>query len=153
MDFTQDLVFRGVSLNSLSYSYVEGKTVAVGCTVDSLDPSQIEIRQFTEPLALEDGIDVGGTWLGGRHVRMTGTVYGSSHSDAVSRLLAIAAVMTAASGTFGYYALPIPGFGTISVRPNGLRYNFERRQHGGDTANPLAIAWSVTFYAADPSIG
>jgi len=152
MDFTQDLVFRGVSLNSISSTLVNGQTVVTGCAVNSIDPSQLEIRQFTEPFALTDGIDVGGTWLGGRHIRITGTVYGSSHADAVSRLLAIANVMVATSGTFGYYALPIPGFGTIQVRPNGLRYNFERREHGGNSAEPLALDWSVTMYAANPAI-
>jgi hypothetical protein len=152
MDFTASCPFRGYDLNSYSESLVGGQTVPVGCVIETLDPSQLEIRQFTEPLALEDGIDFGGTWLGGRHVRMTGAVYGSTHADAISRLLGLAAVMTAESGTFGYYPLAIPGFGTISVRPNGLRYQFDRKQHGGDTSKPLAVSWSVTFYAANPAI-
>lgn len=152
MLFTSDLPFRGYSLNALSQSLVGGQTVTVGCQLDTLDPSEVEIRQFTEPLALQNGIDVGGVWLGGRHVRMTGVVYGSTHADCITRLLALAAVMVPESGTLGYYALPIPGFGTIYVRPNGLRYVFVHDQHGGIASLPLAVSWTVTMYAKDPAI-
>jgi len=144
-DLNNSFSFRNFALNTVS------KTTSglSGCQIESIDHSEVEIRQFTEPLALKNGIDVGGVWLGGRHVRITGTIYGTSRSAAFASLASLEAVMLPEEGTFGYYDFPFTE-GTLSVRPNGLRVVWDRRMYGGESADPLAIPWSVTMYAKDP---
>jgi len=144
-DLNNSFSFRNFALNTVS------KTTSglSGCQIESIDHSEVEIRQFTEPLALKNGIDVGGVWLGGRHVRITGTIYGTSRSAAFASLASLEAVMLPEEGTFGYYDFPFTE-GTLSVRPNGLRAVWDRRMYGGESADPLAIPWSVTMYAKDP---
>ena len=160
-DLTRAISFGGVALNTVTASLVNGKTVLIGCTVDSFDPTELEIRQFTEPLALADGIDVGGTWLGARKLSMRGTVYDKTRGETYARLATLEAAMIATSGTFGFSNLtwytisgttPTVTQKTVSVRPNGLRYTIDRDLHGGLDSAPLAIVWSVTFYAKDPAI-
>jgi hypothetical protein len=144
-DLNNAFTFRSFSLNTVTQS-AAGIT---GCQLDSIDHSEVEIRQFQEPLALRNGIDVGGVWLGGRHIRMTGTIYGTSRAAAFAALASLEAVMLPAEGTFGYYDFVLTE-GTLSVRPNGLRVVWDRRMYGGESADPLAIPWSVTMYAKDP---
>jgi len=144
-DLNHAFEFRGVQLNTVTQS----SSGISGCQIESIDHSEVEIRQFTEPLALKNGIDVGGVWLGGRHVRITGTAYGTSRALAFAGIAALEAVMLPVSGTFGYYTLALTE-GTLSVRPNGLRVVWDRRMFGGDETDPLAIPWSVTMYAKDP---
>jgi hypothetical protein len=144
-DLNTNIVFRTYSLNSVSQS----TSGISGCQIDSIDHSEVEIRQFTEPYALKNGIDVGGVWLGGRHVRITGTVYGTTRAAAFAAIASLDAVMLPEAGTFGYYLLPLTE-GDLYVRPNGLRVVWDRRMYGGDAADPLAIPWSVTMYARDP---
>ena len=126
-----------------------------------MDVSPVEIRQFREPLALADGQDVGGVWQGGRTVTIHGTVYDVTRGKTMDRLEALAAVMLPVSGTFGFYDLTwyrakeaSPGYvlQTLSVLPNGLRVEFDRKRDGGLDANPLAIPWSVTMFAKNPAI-
>lgn len=144
-DLSNAFEFRSVQLNTVSQS-AAGIT---GCQIDSIDHSEVEIRQFTEPLALQNGIDVGGVWLGGRHIRMTGVVYGTSRQSAFDQIAALDVVMLPEEGTFGYYAFVLTE-GTLYVRPNGLRVVWDRRMYGGEATDPLAIPWSVTMYAKDP---
>jgi len=101
-DLNNSFSFRNFALNTVS------KTTSglSGCQIESIDHSEVEIRQFTEPLALKNGIDVGGVWLGGRHVRITGTIYGTSRSAAFASLASLEAVMLPEEGTFGYYDFP-----------------------------------------------
>ncbi len=160
-DLSRAIGFRSQALNTVTTTVIDGTTVMVGCTVDSFDPTQVEIRQFTEPMALIDGIDVGGTWLGARHLVMAGTVYDKTRGECFDRLAAIEAIMLSESGTFGYYALTYytvsgssstPTQKTINVRPGGLRYVIYSDKHGGPDNGPCAVAWSVVFYAKDPAI-
>lgn len=143
-DLSVGITFRGVEINTVTQS----SAGISGCLVDSIDHSEVEIRQFTEPYALQNGIDVGGVWLGARHIRITGTIYGTSRAAAFAALAALEAVMLPEEGTFGYYTLALTD-GTWGVRPNGLRVVWDRRMYGGDAADPLAIPWSVTMLARD----
>ena len=145
------VTFRGVSLNTVTITAGVGTGKGLsGCQIDSIDHSEVQIRQFREPLALQDGIDVGGSWLGGRTVRITGTVYGLSRALAFAGIAALEAVMLPASGTFGYYPLTLSE-GTLQVMPQGLRVVWDRRMYGGDATDPLAVPWSVSMYAKDPN--
>lgn len=154
-DLKADVTFRGQSLNSITRTNTAGQTVITGCQVLEFDPSAVDIRQFTEPLALVDGIDVGSTWLGARHPTLKGVMYGSSRSDGGSRISALEAVCIAESGSLGYYDLVFTklegGTVTLSCRPNGLRYSADFSKHGGVDAMPIAIAWALTLFAKDPT--
>jgi hypothetical protein len=151
------LTFRGTSLNTAAASVSNGQSVISGIKVTHLDVSAVEIRQFTEPLALLDGIDVGGAWLGARHIEMRGTVYGATHAAAADLITTLEALFLIESGEFAFYALVFTkmstggGTTTIYCRPNGLRYNYDWSKHAGDASLPLAIEWAVTLYAKDPT--
>lgn len=163
-DLNRPIFYRGIELNSpttIDPTRVNGKPVIVGCQVDWFDPTEVEIRQFREPLALQDGIDVGGTWIGARRLSLRGTVYDKSRGETFDRLSALEEVMTAQSGSFGYYPLTyytISGVdGTLTLKsidclPNGLRYAIVRDEHGGDIDEPLAIRWSALLYAKRPAV-
>ena len=149
-DLNNAFSFRGFALNTTTVTGGGGSGTGIaGCTLDSIDHSEVEIRQFMEPLALRNGIDVGGVWLGGRHVRMAGTIYGVTRAAAFAAEAALRAVMLPEPGTFGFYPFALTE-GTLFVRPNGLRVVWERRMFGGAADDPLAIPWSVTMYAKDP---
>jgi hypothetical protein len=156
-DLARAVAFRSVALNTVT----ETAGVLVGCKVHSLDLSEVEVVQFAEKLAKVDGVDMGPVYLGSRKITMTGTVYDSSRGAAADRLLALEAVMLPASGGFGTYALTFytprvtaPGYvqKSVTVRPNGLRHVSQLDMFGGPEASPLAIPWSVTFTAFDPTI-
>ena len=149
-DLNVAVSFRGFALNTVTITPGAGTGTGLsGCTLDTIDHSEVEIRQFTEPLSLVNGIDVGGVWLGGRHVRMTGTIYGVSRAAAFAAVATLTTAMLPVSGTFGYYTLALTE-GTLQVRPNGLRVVWDRHMSGGDASDALAIPWSATLYAKDP---
>jgi hypothetical protein len=162
MDLTRAVAFRSFALNTVTLA---AGGIPYGCTVDSCDYSQLEVVQFTEKLALADGLDVGGVWLGARHVVMTGTIYDVSRGAAFDRLATLDAAL---APTAEYVATPSSfGFApltfyiktassvvqkTLSVRSNGLRVNWQRAMFGGNDADPLALPWSATFVAKNPAI-
>ena len=146
-DLSGSFSFRSVSLNNAA---VQSGGKISGCQIESIDHSQVELRQFREPLAMVDGIDVGGVWKGGRHVTIVGTYYGTSRAAAFAGIAALDAVMLPESGTFGYYPLVLSE-GTLQVMPQGLRVVWQRRMFGGNAADALAIPWSVSFYAKNPN--
>lgn len=148
-DLNNAFSFRGFALNTTSMvPYTDGARIR-GCQIATIDHSEVEIRQFTEPLALQNGIDVGGVWLGARRVRMTGTIYGVDRAEAFNAVAALTSVMLPEEGTFGYYALALTE-GTLYVRPHGLRVIWNRDMFGGQSSMPLAVPWSADFYAKDP---
>lgn len=163
-DLTLPIVFRGVTLNTIGDSLIDGQTIIIGNEVLSFDLSDLEIRQFTEPLALTDGIDVGGLWLGARKVVLTGIVYDKTRGETYDRIAALENIFLPQSGTFGFYnltwytisgAASTAALKTLSVRPNGLRYRVEGQRYGtlNNASNvPIAVPWSVTMFAKSPSI-
>jgi hypothetical protein len=144
-DLSLPVTFRSQNLNTVA----QDSDGIYGCQISTFDHSEVDIRQFTEPLSLDIGIDVGRAWLGARHARMTGTVYGRTRAETLAALAAIEAVMLPEEGTFGLYALVFYTNPTdrteYMARPNGLRYTLERRKTGGVASSDLAISWVVTF--------
>lgn len=162
MDLTRAVAFRSFNLNTVTFN---ASGVPYGCTVDSCDYSQLDVVQHTEKLALEDGLDVGGVWLGARHVTMTGTVYDVTRGAAFDRLADLEAALSptaefiASPTSYGFAALTFYVKTTSSVvqktlyvRSNGLRVNWQRSMFGGLDTDPLAIPWSCTFIAKNPDI-
>jgi hypothetical protein len=159
-DLKRAIAFRSVALNTVTESNTGGRTIIIGNKVTSFDPSDVQIRQFTEPQALVDGIDVGGVWLGARVLRMRGQCYDKTRGECSDRLAAIETKMLPESGTFGYYDLTfykVAGASstatlvTVSVRPNGLRFVADHSKAGGADGDPWVIEWAVDFYAKDPA--
>jgi hypothetical protein len=157
-DLSQSVTFRGVEINSASVTYGQ----IIGCVIDQIDYSEVDVRQFTEPLALAQGLDVGGVWLGARHVRMAGTVYDQTRAAAGGRidmledLFAANGVFLVDPTSFGFAPLQFRSLSgyvrTIYVRSNGLRVSYNRDQFGGNYNDPLAIPWTVTMMAKNPAI-
>ena len=144
------VTFRSFALNTVTQVPGVGSGTGLsGCAIDSIDHDGVEIRQFREPLALQNGIDVGGCWLGGRHVIMRGTIYGVSRAAALASLASLRAVCLPEEGTFGYYSLTLTE-GTLMVMPQGLRVTWDRHTLGGKATDALAIPWYCAFYAKDP---
>jgi len=168
-DLSQDITWRGTSINTVAESIVDGKPVMIGCLVDAMDLSDIDIVQFREKLALSDGMDVGSVWIGARRIQIRGTVYDKTRGETYSRLATIEDLflpkpLGSTTATFGYYALQFytisgansaPELRTITAMPNGLRYAIDRDAHGRQNQLdnvPLAIQWQVLLYARDPVI-
>lgn len=160
-DLKRAVAFRGFALNTWTESNIAGQTVVVGCQVKLLDPSAVEIRQFTEGLALVDGIDTGGAWLGARKIAMRGVIYDKTRGEAFDQLATLEPLMLPESGTMGFYDLTFytltgasstPVLKTVSVRPNGLRFLGDFSKAGGDDSQPTVLEWSVDFFAKNPGI-
>lgn len=161
-DLSQAVAFGGVALNTVT----QGSEAALsGCQVLSFDASEVDIRQFTEPIALAQGLDVGGVWFGARHVKINGVVYGTTRGaafDSIGTLEAAfdpTAIYAATAASFGYAALTwyvrtasTNTQRTLSCRPNGLHVVTTKDMFGGSNSSPLAIPWSVTLLAKVPTI-
>jgi hypothetical protein len=155
VDLTQPVSFRGQSLNSWSLS----GGIILGNVIERMDVSRFDLRQFQEPLALVDGIDVGGSWLGGRHVLISGSSFGSGRGATFDLVEALAAVMIPESGAFGYYDLTwyqLTAGGLVlkhlSCRPLGLMVPQEKSNSTGNNAVPMGQLWSVAMFAHNPAI-
>ena len=160
MDLDNSVTYRGTELNSISVT----PAGIVGCQVEEADTSEVELRQFVEPLALQSGFDVAGVWLGHRWIRLSGHVSDLTRGKTFDRLFALEALFeptapyVADPTTFGYAPLIFsewtPGGAlprSINVLSHGLRYSFVRSMFGGEEAQPLAIPWTVTLVAKDPN--
>lgn len=83
MDTTRDVLYRGFLLNDSSIrSRIDpdrgvGKGIS-GCVIDTWDFSEVEVVQYAQKRAQQDGIDVGNPMLGARRLKITGTLYGKT---------------------------------------------------------------------------
>jgi sugar phosphate isomerase/epimerase len=156
-DLTRTIAFRSTALNTVTNT----GGVLVGCSTTRFEISPPELVQFIIKLAKDDGMDIGPVWQGARQITLAGTVYDSTRGKAFDRIIALEGIMLPASGGYGTYALTYylareagPGYiqKSITVRPNGLRWATSIEMFGGADAQPLAIPWTATFYAANPDI-
>lgn len=158
VDLTRAIAYRGFALNTVSGD------PAVGCAIETADISDVEVRQFIEPLALQDGFTMGPVYLGVRKVVLTGAVYDLSLGDACTRLASLEAALSptaeyvATPATRGFANLtfyePVTGtpLRTLSVRSNGLRVLWTRALFASSQWLPHAIPWSASFLAISPDI-
>ena len=156
-DLTRSIDFRSTALNTVT----ETAGVLVGCKVTRFEVGPPELVQYTVKLAKDDGMDIGPVYQGARKLTAFGTVYDSTRGKTFDRILALEGIMLPASGGYGTYALTYylvrntaPGYvqKSIMVRPNGLQWATSIEMFGGADAQPLAIPWTATFYAANPDI-
>lgn len=174
MDTTRDIIFRNFKLNDSAVAAAIdstdglGKGIA-GCVIDDFDPDDTDVVQFMEKRAEADGLDVGSPFLGGRRVRVSGTIYGKTRAlcyDVARQLRATLDPVLASREIPGdkgylpmYFAEPtndavnFPS-GIINMRalvmPKSFRAPINRDQHGGGDGDALAMVWSVLFLMRDP---
>ncbi|HET9683596.1 MAG TPA: hypothetical protein VFP15_05795, partial [Gemmatimonadaceae bacterium] len=172
MDTTRDIIYRNFLLNDSSFelqSFADGSGQGMaGCVVDEFDPDDVDVVQFSEKRAEADGMDVGNPFLGGRRIRVSGTIYGTSRAACYDLLWALRATMSpvlaqreipADHGYLPlYFTVPTanPNFaGSIAMRalvmPKGFRAPLNRDRQGGEDTDQLAIPWSAVFTMRDPN--
>lgn len=174
MDTLRDILYRGFLLNdSAIRSSIEntpgiGKGID-GSVVDSWDTSDIDIVQFMEKRALQDGMDAGDVFHGGRRVRIAGTHYGSTRALLYDRLddfmAATNAVLAQRESPLDkgfrplYFAKPTnrqddyPDGGIalfVNARPGARSFIIQRDQQGGNDSQGLAIPYQASFIMKDP---
>lgn len=171
MDTTRDIIYRNFLLNQASFEAQNltdgaGQGIA-GCVVDDFDPDDLDVVQYSEKRAEADGMDVGNPFLGGRRIRVSGTIYGKSRALCYDLLWQLRATLNpglaqreipADHGYLPmYFSVPTtdPNFaGIIPMRalvmPKGIRAPLNRDQQGGQDTDPLAIPWSAVFVMRDP---
>lgn len=173
MDTTRDIIYRNFLLNDntvagrIDAGEGSGKGIT-GCVVDDFDPDDVDVVQFSEKRAETDGMDVGNPFLGGRRIRVSGTVYGRTRAECYDLLWQLRAVMSpvlaqreipADKGYLPmYFAVPTADVNFAGVRPmralvmpKGFRAPLDRDRQGGDDAQGLAIPWSAVFVMRDPN--
>lgn len=122
-----------------------------------------------EKRAEADGMDVGTPFLGGRRIRIAGTVYGKTRALAYDIMWQLRAVMSPVlasreiPGDKGYlpmyFTVPtndIANFptGLISMRalvmPKVFRAPITRDSHGGRSTHAMSMVWTSTMVMRDP---
>ncbi len=176
MDTTRDIVYRGFKLNDASIREnidpVRGIGKGItGSVVDSWDPSDVDIVQFLEKRALQDGMDAGPVYRGARRLRTAGTLYGKTRGllyDAYFDFLAAmdpVLAMREEPLDKGYrpltFAVPtnraaFEDTGAIDMMflalPRAKQIVWQRDQQGGSDGDSLAIPWQATFLMKDPRV-
>lgn len=175
MDTTRDIVFRNFKLNDAAVASTVDASEGIGngiagSVINGFDPDDLDVVQFSEKRAEADGLDVGTPFLGGRRIRMDGTIYGKTRALCYDLLWQLRAVMSPIlahreiPGDKGYlplyFAVPtnnIADFpsGAIEMRalvmPKVFRSPIDRDQQGGEDDDALAMSWSATMVMRDPT--
>ena len=172
MDTTRDIIYRGFKLNDSTLkdqSFADGLGEGIsGCVIDSFDPDDVDVVQFQEKRAEADGMDVGTPFLGGRRIRIDGTIYGKTRAlcyDLLWQLRATLSPVLAAreipqdKGYLPmYFSVPTndPNYaGAIAMRalvmPRAFKAPIVRDTHGGEDGDQMAIAWSAQLVMREPN--
>lgn len=176
MDLTRNAIFRNFRLNDedIQDSIDSGSDIGdgiEGCTIDTADMSDVDVVQWLEKKALQDGLDAGDVYLGQRRVRLAGTLYGKTRGllfDAfaeLGRVLSATSCFREAPDDKGYIPLyfsrptnrqdDFPS-GVIDLRinvlPRAFQANFNRKASGGDDGDALAIPWQSVLVMREPMV-
>lgn len=175
VDTTLPIISRGYTFNDPDIQFDAGVGLgrgAQGSVVDSIDISDVDIVQFMEKRALEDGMDASDVFQGARRVRMTGTIYGRTRAlfyDEMDDFMAATAAVLAQRdepANKGYVPLYwakrtnrseyapesqiIEQF--VYAMPRVRHIAIERDAQGGDANKGLAATWSASWLMRDPAI-
>ncbi len=172
MDLTRDVIYRTFYLNDPGVvTDLTPDAPIAGCVLDNFDLNDVDVMQFSEKRSQQDGMDAGDVWLGGRRIRLSGTLYGSSRANLYDRLWTLRAVMSPVlaqreePGDKGYrplyFSTPTedPDYdpsGLIELMVKAMPRAFSapnmRDTLGGEDADALALPWQATMVCKDPSI-
>lgn len=142
-----------------------------GCQVDSFDASDVDVTQYTEKRAQQDGIDASNVFFGQRRIRIAGTLYGTTRALFFDKLNDF---RVAFNPTLAYRESPadkgyrpmywsVPTNRTsefpaneidqmVMALPHRVQYVIDRDQTGGKDTDPLGMRWQVLMVCKDPSI-
>lgn len=169
MDLTKAVSYRGLDLNSVSFS--AGLPIS-GIAIDAVDYHAVEAVGYREKRSLADGLDASDVFLGGRTLRMRGSLYGLTRGDLYDHLHALRAALSPTAAyaespsDYGYLPLNFeaPTADTINhplgyipqmilARPLTVPEFVIVRDHiGGESSLGVSISWSVALEAKDPRI-
>lgn len=171
-DLTEQMDYRGFVLNDpdIAENIVSGK--AAGSVIDSADWSDVDVVQFTEKRSEDDGMDAGPVFLGGRRLRVAGTLYDTSRPLLYDRLRALRAALSPTlafredPSRKGYLDLNYVEPTTdeaysgdafkIALRmealPRLVGWVEQRDRIGGNAADALAIPYQATFTTINPRV-
>lgn len=176
VDTTKTISSRGYVFNDpdIQFDPLDGAagSGAQGSVVDSFDISDVDIVQFMEKRALDDGMDASDVFQGARRVRMTGTLYGKTRAlfyDEIDDFMAATAAVLAQRdepANHGYVPLYFSkptnraayaaDSYTIDLFVNALprvrHVAIERDSQGGLPNKGLAATWSATWLLKDPTL-
>lgn len=172
MDLTKQIVFNGLTLNG-ALSPVAGTPLS-GYAVDQVEPSAVDVRGYSAPRALKDGLDASDVYLGGRRFSAIVTVYGSTKGDFWDKTQDVLSAFsptlayTADSAALGFLAWDFyqPTADTTNwptaTYPNGIPlryyvrsttpplYTIRRDEDGGLAGSGLSKQFRVTMEAKNP---
>jgi hypothetical protein len=168
VDLTRPVTYRNADLNDATLT---GGLIA-GCQIDEIEYYAVDAVGYREKRSASDGLDASDVYLGGRTIRMRGTLYGGTRPGLFDRLtvLRTAFLPTAAyaesPGDLGYLPLrfEVPTANVVSwptgyipqmIRARGLgslRWTIIRDHIGGALDKGYAVDWEQFLEARDPRI-
>lgn len=178
MDLNRDITYRGYLLNDAAIeTNLSGgggtNTGIIGCVVDTVDLSDVDVIQFMEKRSQQDGMEAGVPYLGTLRIRMSGTLYNLNRSALYDDLMSLRAAMSPVLAyresplDYGYlplyFSLPTlrndaneypTGYADLRIlaMPRSFQTTIQRDAMGGDDNDSLAVPWQATFIAKDPTI-
>jgi hypothetical protein len=168
MDFTSPVAFNGLSINTTFRG--SGGTSTSGYRVLRFNPSRIEVAQFLDKRAFDDGVDASDIYLGARHTRLIVSVIGSTRGDFYDRLQDLLAAFaprveyTADTANLGFLPLTFSqptadlaswttGLIPLQLYVRSLAppsYDLERDAVGGKTGKGAALPVTIDLIGRDP---
>ncbi len=170
MDLTRPVTYRNFEVNTPVNA--GGNTPLDGCQIDDVDFHPIDGYGYREKRSQSDGLDASDVFLGGRTVRLAGTLYGKTRGDLFDTLSEFRAAFSPTAafaegpGDLGYLPLNfedatldeenyptgyIPKM--MRMRPLGTpRTTIVRDKIGGVDRFGFSIGWEVMMEARDPRI-
>lgn len=172
MDLSKQITYNGLTVNG-ALSPVAGAPMS-GYAVDQVEAAPVDVRAYTAPRALKDGLDATDVYLGGRRFSAIISVYGSTKGDfwdkAQDVLSAFSPTLayTADSAALGFLAWDFyqPTADTTNwptaTYPNGIPlryylrstslplYAIRRDEDGGLVGGGLSKQFRVTMEAKNP---
>jgi hypothetical protein len=173
MDTTRDILYRGYYLNLSTIAddpIPDGIGQGIsGCVVDDFDPDDLDVVQFMEKRAEADGMDAGNPFLGGRRIRMSGTVYGTTRALAYDEMMTLRSILHPVLAQREipddhgflplYFAIPTNDTANFPsgaremralVMPKAFHCPINRDSHGGTDSDALSFIWTAVFEMRDP---
>lgn len=171
-DLSLPITYNSLSINTVART--AGGAPMSGYLVDEFDYSRIDVSQKLDKKAIADGLDAQDLYLGGRHISMIVSVYGSTKGDFWDKAQDL---LTAFSPTLAYSALsqalgflpldfyqPTADIVTwpLSAYPNGLPLRFyarpfatpayvaRRDEQGGLSGKGISKQFRISLLARDP---
>lgn len=172
MDLTLPIAFNAFSINTISRT--SGGAPMSGYIVDEINLSAVNVRGFSDPRALGDGVDFSDVYLGARQAEVIVSVFGSTKGDfwdkaqdLLSHFSPTIAYATDSANLgflpFDFYqptadisTFPVSAYPNgipmrVYMRPNGLPgYTSRRDDQGGISVKGLSKQFRIPLIARDP---